>query len=132
MADDNLPATVAAVIDPDADRFRNLLAFALIGAFIGMIPLLVFKSIPEANNQIIVYMVGQLSGMATTALGFYFVVKAGQARLDQVRAETTGKMAEAVVAAAAGTPPGQALNGEPRPAGTAEEPVHVTNEDDAP
>lgn len=90
---------------PDAERFRNLLAFLLIGAFIAVLPLLIFKSIPEANEQIIVYMVGQLSGMATTALGFYFFIKAGQDALDTKRADNTGKLADAVVAAAQSTPP---------------------------
>ena len=89
----------------DADRFRNALAFSLIGAFIFVIGLLVFKTLDAANKDIITYMVGQLSGMATTALGFYFVNKAGQDALDTKRAETTGKMADAVVAAAAAAPP---------------------------
>jgi len=91
----------------DADRFRNLLAFALIGAFIAVIPLFVYKTIPEANKDIITYMVGQLSGMALTALGFYFVNKAGQDALDNKRADNTGKLADAVVAAAAATPADQ-------------------------
>jgi hypothetical protein len=113
----------------DADRFRNLLAFALIGAFIAVVPLFVFKTIPTDNKEIIVYMVGQLSGMATTALGFYFVTKAGQDALDTKRAETTGKMADAVVAAANSTPlAADGLNGEPRPAGTEGDPVHTKAE----
>lgn len=90
---------------PDADRFRNLLAFVLVGTFLSCIPLLIFKSIPKSNEQIITYMVGQLSGMALTALGFYFVKQAGQDALDNKRADNTGKLAEAVVAAANGTPP---------------------------
>jgi hypothetical protein len=88
----------------DADRFRNFLAFALIGTFISVIPLFVFKTIPEPNKDIITYMVGQLSGMALTALGFYFVNKAGQDALDNKRADNTGKLADAVVAASASTP----------------------------
>lgn len=86
------------------DRFRDALAFMLIGAFVATIPLLIFKTIPKANEQIITYMVGQLSGMALTALGFYFVLKAGQEALDTKRSETTGKLADAVVAAANSTP----------------------------
>jgi len=78
---------------------RNLLAFLLVGAFIAVLPLFAFKKIPEANKDIIVYMVGQLSGMALTALGFYFVNKVGQDALDATRADNTGKMAEAVTAA---------------------------------
>jgi hypothetical protein len=89
---------------PNPDRFRNALAFALIIAFIAMVPMFLFKPLPTENKEIIVYMVGQLSGMATTALGFYFVTKAGQDALDTKRADNTGKLADAVVAAANATP----------------------------
>lgn len=89
---------------PKVEGFRNWLAFFLIAAFIAVLPLLVFKTIPGDNKEIIVYMIGQLSGMATTAIGFYFVNKAGQDALDAKRAENTGKMADAVVAAANSTP----------------------------
>jgi len=94
---------VIAAPDP-AERFRNWLALCLIVAFVAILPLLVWKVIPDANKEIIVYMIGQLSGMATTAIGFYFVNKAGQDALDAKRTENTGKLADAVVAAAQATP----------------------------
>lgn len=58
---------------------RNLLAFSLVGAFVGGIIAFTFYAIPESNRDIITYMVGQLSGMATMALGFYYVGRNGQA-----------------------------------------------------
>lgn len=73
---------------------RNLLAFLLVGAFVGMIPVFVFVTIPSTNEQIITYMLGQLSGMAITVLGFYFINKVGQDALDATRADNTGKMAD--------------------------------------
>lgn len=98
------------VITPLAqiERMRNLLAFLLVGAFICVLPLFAFKAIPEQNKDVIVYMVGQLSGMALTALGFYFVNKVGQDALDATRAENTGKMATAVTAALKAGPVGDA------------------------
>ncbi len=84
-----------AAID-QIEFMRNLLAFLLVGAFISCLPLLVFKSIAKENEQIITYMIGQLSGMATLALGFYFVNKVGQDALDATRSENTGKLADAV------------------------------------
>lgn len=78
---------------------RNLLAFMLVGAFVVTIPLFVFKSIPDANEQVVTYMVGQLSGMALMALGFYFVNKVGQDALDATRADNTNKMADAIKSA---------------------------------
>ena len=67
-----------------------------------MIPLFVFKAIPNGNEQLITYMLGQLSGMALTALSFYYVNKVGSDALDAKRADNTGKLADAVVAAAGG------------------------------
>ena len=81
------------------DRFRNLLAFCLIAAFVLTIPALLLREIPPSNKDIITYVLGQLSGMATLALGYYFVNKAGQDALDQKRADNTGKLVDAVAAA---------------------------------
>lgn len=105
------PATPTPPMSPEAriERMRNLLAFMLVGAFISMLPALTLNSIPTDNKEIVTYMAGQLSGMATMALGFYFVNKVGQdaveARrldLDVKRADNTNRMAQAVVAAATG------------------------------
>lgn len=88
---------------------RNLLAFLLVGAFISALPVFTFFAIPEGNKDIVVYMVGQLSGMALTALGFYFVNKVGQDALDARRADNTGKMAEAVTTALKASDKGAAI-----------------------
>ncbi len=82
------------------DLFRNWLAFFLISAFVGVLPVLILVNVPEGNKEVIVYIIGQLSGMATMVLGFYFTQKAGQDKLDAARAASTGKMADAVKAAA--------------------------------
>lgn len=89
------------------DQIRNLIAFLLVGAFIAFVPLFVYKTIPEANKDIITYMVGQISGMALMALGFYYTNKVGQDALDEKRVENTGKLADAITAAAS--------NSEPKP-----------------
>jgi hypothetical protein len=81
------------------ERMRNLLAFSLVAAFVGALISFSLREIPKESKDIITYMVGQLSGMATMALGFYFVNKVGQDALDATRAENTGKMAEAVTTA---------------------------------
>lgn len=70
---------------------RNFLAFLLIGAFIGAMGAFTFFVIPEANKDILTYMVGQLSGMALTVLGFYFINKVGQDALDAKRSDNTGE-----------------------------------------
>ncbi len=82
---------------------RNLLALVLVGAFVAIIGGLLFKTIPEGNNDVITYMLGQLSGMALTALGFYFVNKAGQDAVDEKRADNTKAAFDAIKAASTTT-----------------------------
>ena len=83
---------------------RNLLALLLVGSFIAAAMVFTFRAIPETNRDILTYMIGQLSGMALTALGFYFVNKVGADALDAKRTENTGKLADAIVAAAGVAP----------------------------
>ena len=73
---------------------RNILAFSLVGSFVGAMLAFTFRDIPDANKDIITYMVGQLSGMATTVLGFFFINKVGADALDAKRAENTGALAD--------------------------------------
>ncbi|AYJ87680.1 hypothetical protein D3Y57_19300 [Sphingomonas paeninsulae] len=95
------------IINPD--WFKNLLAMFLVSAFTAVIPLLIFKDIPTSNRDIITYMVGQLSGMALMALGFYFTQKAGQDVLDTKRADNTTTALNAITAVAnAGSTPAPA------------------------
>lgn len=88
------------------DQIRNLLAFFLVGSFVGALVTFTFVGIPIAAKDIITYMVGQLSGMATMALGYYFTNKIGQEQLDARRSETTGKLADAMQAVVNSTPAG--------------------------
>ena len=90
------------------ETVRNTLATLLVMSFILTLPMFVLVSIPKSNEQIITYMVGQLSGMATLALGFYFVSKVGQDAMDAKRAENTGKvldLANATASIAVTDPP---------------------------
>lgn len=89
--------------DKETGTFRNWLAFFLVAAFVAVLPLLIFKNIPADNKEIIVYMLGQLSGMATMALGFYYLNKAGQDAADAKRADNTGEAFKAITAAANAT-----------------------------
>ena len=82
------------------ESVRNSLASLLVMSFIATVPLFVFKAIPADNKEIVVYMVGQLSGMALMALGFYFTNKVGQDALDAQKSENTGKALEAITATA--------------------------------
>lgn len=92
-------------------RMRNLISFLLVGAFVSLLPLLIYKAIPEENEQIITYMIGQLSGMALMALGFYFVNKVGQDEADALKAANTGEAFRAIETVA---------QGQKQPAGVAD------------
>lgn len=88
------PRSVDRTAAEQLEFMRNLLAFLLVAAFISVLPVLTFKAIPKENEQILTYMLGQLSGMATMALGFYFVNKAGQDAVDAAKTDNTGKLAD--------------------------------------
>lgn len=90
------------------DKFRNRLAVFVIGAFVGSLPFLIFKVIPPDNKETIVYILGQISGMATTVMGFYFVSSSTAGALDTKRADNTSKvidMAAAAISSATSTEP---------------------------
>jgi len=105
------------------DRVRNWLAFFLVGAFVAALCLLIFWGMPVTSKDIVTYMVGQLSGMASTALVFYFSKGAGQDQADAAKTENTGKMAEAITATARAAVPVV-----DKPTGKPGDPVHTMEE----
>lgn len=84
------------------DLQRIWLASGLVLAFAACLGVMLFRAVPEASQDIVVYMIGQLSGMATMALGFYFTSRAGQDAQDAKKTENTGKALDAISAAASG------------------------------
>ncbi len=55
-----------------SDTLSGILAFVLTAAFIGAIVMLSWRSIPVSNEQLLTYMLGQLSGFVAAAVGVYF------------------------------------------------------------
>jgi hypothetical protein len=51
---------------------RRILALLFSIAFVGAFPVLFYKAIPEANKDLVTYMLGQLSGIVGTILAFHF------------------------------------------------------------
>jgi hypothetical protein len=70
-------------------------------------------------------MVGQLSGMALTVLGFYFINKVGQDALDATRTANTGKLADLAK---------EAISKSDGPSGTVDDPLktEVVNTPESP
>lgn len=55
-----------------SDIIAGALAFFLTLAFIGSIVMLSWREIPKSNEQLLTYMLGQLSGFVAAAVGVYF------------------------------------------------------------
>lgn len=114
-------------------NFRDVLGAVLVGAFIGVLGLLFYKAIPQQNEQLIVYMLGQLSGFVAGVVALHYVQKAGDREAEKLRAENTGKAFDALAAAThapipdpSGEAPRSPLNDAPGgPAGTPDDPVAV-------
>jgi len=73
---------------------RDWIGIFLISAFIGVLMALLFKDIPKPNEQLIVYMLGQLSGFVGTVIGYHYVTSVQ----DAAKTENTGKMADTMKA----------------------------------
>lgn len=91
---------------------KDMIGVALIGAFISVLFILFWKEIPTKNEQLLVYMLGQLSGFVAGVVSSHYVHKAGEEKQEAQRQETakaqadaTRATAEAVAAAAASTTP---------------------------
>ena len=59
-----------------SDIIAGALAGTLVAAFIGAIVMLSFREIPRTNEQLLTYMLGQLSGFVAAAVGVYFARRA--------------------------------------------------------
>lgn len=82
----------------------NVIGCALVSGFLGALAALFIIPIPPENKELIIYMLGQLSGFAGGIVAYHYTSKAGEAELDAKRAENTGKLADAITAAASSTP----------------------------
>lgn len=66
------------------DLMRGGLAWALLSAFVVAGWQLLHKSVPDTNRDMVIYMLGQLSGMVGTALAFYFSTSKSSAEKNDV------------------------------------------------
>ena len=79
---------------------RDYIGVGLVFAFVSVLFGLMFKNIPEKNEQLIVYMLGQLSGFVATVVSFHYVLN----KSSEKATENTGKAFDALKAAAESTP----------------------------
>lgn len=75
---------------------RDYIGVGLVFAFVSVLVALLFKNIPQANEQLIVYMLGQLSGFVSTVVAFHYVLT----KNSETATENTGRAFSAIEAAA--------------------------------
>lgn len=69
------------------DTARNVLSGFITGAFIGSVAALYTLPVPEGNHDLIVFMLGQLSGFAGGVLSFHFGTTKGSAEKTRLLAD---------------------------------------------
>lgn len=88
----------------NARLLANVIGCALISGFLGALFALFVIPIPKGNEQIVTYMIGQLSGFAGGIVAYHYTMTAGAKELEAQRADNTAKAFDAIKAAAkAGT-----------------------------
>lgn len=98
--------------------FRDYLAMFLLVAFVASVFYLLRTAFPKQNEQLITYMLGQLSGFAGTAIALYYTLS----KHDEQRAEDTANVVEAARDVA------NAARAQAGPTGNAGDPVHTVEE----
>ena len=77
-------------------NLRDALGVALIGAFIGALALLFWREIPDQNADLVVYMLGQLSGFVAGVVSYHYVMN----KANEKATENTGAAFRAISDAA--------------------------------
>ena len=85
--------------DKKSANLRDAIGIALIASFVAALGVLFWKDIPRSNEQLIVYMLGQLSGFVSGIVAYHYVTKAGEKELDKQRVDNTTVALEAIKAA---------------------------------
>jgi hypothetical protein len=83
--------------------FRDFLAVFLINAFVVALFYLLGRAFPQQNEQLIVYMLGQLSGFTGTAVALYFTADRHEDRRAEDAAKLTTAAADIAATARAST-----------------------------
>lgn len=89
---------------PNIRLLANVIGCSLVSGFLGSLAALFVIPIPPENKELIIYMLGQLSGFAGGIVAYHYTSKAGEKELDEQRASNTGKMADAIKSALQAAP----------------------------
>ena len=99
--------------DAAASSHRDILGPVLVAGFMLALGLLFLFAVPESNEQLVTYMLGQLSGFVGAVVAFRF----GRNRLNEQATANTGEAFRAIKAAAeAGNPSAPSSAPLPSPA----------------
>lgn len=120
---------IRAARAPNLRMLANVIGCSVVFGFLGALFALFVIPIPPQNEQVITYMIGQLSGFAGGILAYHYTSKAGEKELDAKRADNTAALTDLAKKALEASPGAQGNgNGGPGPeegadrvAGAAEE-----------
>lgn len=79
---------------------RDVIGIFLVLAFIGAMVALLWKAIPQDNEQLLSYMLGQLSGFVAGVVAYHYVKGSNDDAIAKARSENTAKAFEAIKATA--------------------------------
>jgi hypothetical protein len=78
----------------NARLLANVIGCSLVFGFLGALFALFVIPIPRGNEQIVTYMIGQLSGFAAGIVAYHYTSKAGEKELEAQRADNDAKRAD--------------------------------------
>lgn len=81
---------------PGRITLRDVIGVALISGFLLAIFVLFGRPIPQSNEQLIVYMLGQLSGFVAGVVSYHYVLS----KQSETATENTGRAFDAIAATA--------------------------------
>ncbi len=84
-------------------RLRDVIGAGMVGAFVGALFVLFWKAIPQTNEQIITYMIGQLSGFAATIIAYHYATNVQSQQATANTGDAFKAITETAKAAQAGT-----------------------------
>jgi hypothetical protein len=69
--------------------FRDILGGAIVFGFIGALVALFIVPVPEKNHDLIVFMLGQISGFVGAVVGYHYHTSATSAKKDEMLLNAT-------------------------------------------
>lgn len=104
-------ATRRAARPAEKRMLASVIGLSLISGFLGALFGLFIVPVPTENRELVIYMLGQLSGFAGGVVAYHYTMSAGAKELDAKRTHNTTVALEGLAAAAKGNGQDEAAKG---------------------